>query len=93
MAPSVVNATRICFPGWEVRPIERLLLVAGAPVAVGSRAFDVLLALIAGQGAAVRKSALLDAAWPGLVVEENNISVQVAALRKVRTAPRATARL
>ena len=83
MAPSVVNATRICFPGWEVRPIERLLLVAGAPVAVGSRAFDVLLALIAGQGAAVRKSALLDAAWPGLVVEENNISVQVAALRKV----------
>ena len=41
------------------------------------------LALVRGQGKVVTKSELLDAAWPGLVVEENNVSVQIAALRKL----------
>lgn len=63
--------------------MERVLLVRGEPASVGSRAFEVLLALAERQGKVVSKSELLDAAWPGLVVEENNISVQIAALRKV----------
>jgi predicted ATPase/DNA-binding winged helix-turn-helix (wHTH) protein len=71
------------FEGWELRPIERVLRVHGEPVPIGARAFDVLLALAQRQGQVVGKSELLDAAWPGLVVEENNISVQIAALRKV----------
>ena len=76
-------ADSIRFRGWEVRPIERVLVVRGEPVAVGGRAFDVLLALVKRQGQVVTKGDLLDAAWPGLVVEENNVSVQIAALRKL----------
>lgn len=75
--------TSIRFRGWELRPIERVLLVRGEPVPVGGRAFDVLLALVERRGRVVTKDELLDTAWPGLVVEENNVSVQIAALRKL----------
>jgi predicted ATPase/DNA-binding winged helix-turn-helix (wHTH) protein len=79
-APSLPPPIR--FAGWELRPAQRQLLVDDLPVPVGSRAFDVLLALVARRGELVRKSELLDAVWPGLVVEENNVSVQIATLRK-----------
>lgn len=71
------------FIGWELRPAERLLLVDSAPVKVGGRAFDVLVALVAARGRVLSKDELLSTAWPGLVVEENNLSVQIAALRKL----------
>ena len=71
------------FPHWELRRDARALLVRGQRVKVGSRAFDVLLALAERQGRVVGKSELLDAAWPGLIVEENNLSVQISALRKL----------
>ncbi len=67
----------------ELRPAERVLRVDGAAVALGARAFDVLLALVERRDRVVTKNELLDLAWPGLVVEENNLSVQVSALRKV----------
>ena len=60
-----------------------MLIVDGAPVQIGSRAFEVLLKLVERRGSMVTKEELLDAAWPGVVVEENNISVQVATLRRV----------
>ncbi len=50
---------------------------------MGGRAFEVLLALAQRPGKVVTKAELLAVAWPGLVVEENNISVQIASLRKV----------
>ena len=71
------------FERWELDPISRVLTVGGAPVDVGSRAFDVLLALVERQGQAVSKRQLLDAAWGDLTVEENNVSVQISNLRKV----------
>jgi predicted ATPase/DNA-binding winged helix-turn-helix (wHTH) protein len=83
MPPLSLPVDPIRFHAWEIRPSERLLLVAGRPVTVGSRAFDLLCVLAARAGQVVSKAELLDAAWPGLVVEENNVSVQVAALRKV----------
>jgi predicted ATPase/DNA-binding winged helix-turn-helix (wHTH) protein len=67
----------------EVRPRERQLLVEGAPASVGARAFDVLLALIERRDRLVTKNELLDVVWPGLVVEENNLQVQISTLRKV----------
>jgi TolB-like protein len=54
----------------------------GVPVPLGQRAFDLLVALADADGAAVDKDALMAAAWPGLFVEEANLSVQIAALRK-----------
>ncbi len=77
-----MSGAPVRYRGWEVRPAERMLLVRGAPVPIGSRAFDVLLALVERRGAMVTKSELLESAWAGLVVEENNVSVQVATLRK-----------
>jgi predicted ATPase/DNA-binding winged helix-turn-helix (wHTH) protein len=67
----------------EVRPAERLLLVEGRPASVGARAFDVLLALIDRRDRVVTKDELFDLVWPGLVVEENNLHVQVSTLRKL----------
>ena len=71
------------FGAVEVRPSERQLLVEGKPAAVGARAFDVLIALIDHRDRVVSKNELLDMVWPGLVVEENNLQVQVSTLRKV----------
>ena len=49
---------------------------------LGSRALDVLSVLAAARGDVVTKDELLARVWPGLVVEENNLQVQVSALRK-----------
>ena len=54
----------------------------GVPVRLGSRALDVLSVLAAAKGDVVTKDELLARVWPGLVVEENNLQVQVSALRK-----------
>lgn len=62
---------------------RRLLLAGGEPVGLGSRAFDVLLALVQADGALLTKGALLDRVWPDVTVEENNLQVQVSALRRV----------
>jgi len=51
-------------------------------VPLGSRAFDVLLILVEAEGELVTKEELLARVWPGAVVEESNIQVQVSALRK-----------
>jgi predicted ATPase/DNA-binding winged helix-turn-helix (wHTH) protein len=71
------------FGAVEVRPDERQVLVEGTPAAVGARAFDLLLALIDQRDRVVPKDELLDKVWPGLVVEENNLQVQVSTLRKI----------
>jgi predicted ATPase/DNA-binding winged helix-turn-helix (wHTH) protein len=71
------------FGAVEIRPAERQVVVDGRPAALGSRAFDVLLALVERRERVVTKNELLDLAWPGLVVEENNLQAQVSALRRV----------
>ncbi len=71
------------FGRFELRPSERSLLADGDVLPLGARAFDVLLALAERHDRVVSKNELLDLAWPGLVVEENNLTVQISALRKV----------
>jgi adenylate cyclase len=66
----------------EIRPALRQLRVDGRPIVLGSRAFDVMMALIERRDRLVSKAELLDAVWPGVVVEENNLSVQISALRR-----------
>jgi non-specific serine/threonine protein kinase len=62
---------------------SRQLLAGDEPVALGVRAFDLLVVLVENQGKVVSKETLLQRVWPGLVVEENNLQVQVSALRKL----------
>jgi non-specific serine/threonine protein kinase len=71
------------FGQFELRPVTRELLADGQPVALGARAFDVLHALIERRERLVTKEELLDLVWPGVVVEENNLQVQVSVLRKI----------
>ncbi len=59
-----------------------ILLRDGQPVPVGRRAFDTLAALLDANGETLSKDTLLATVWPGLVVEENNLQVQISALRK-----------
>jgi predicted ATPase/DNA-binding winged helix-turn-helix (wHTH) protein len=67
----------------EIYPAERTLVCAGKPVEIGARAFDMLLVLAENQGRLVTKATLLERVWPRLVVDENNIAVQIASLRRV----------
>ena len=67
----------------EVRPAMRRVLLEGQAVPLGGRAFDLLMLLIAQRDRVVGKDELLQRVWPGVVVEENNLTVQVSALRKV----------
>src|SRR5215475_14010673 len=71
------------FGRFHLNPATRQLLVEGQPAALGTRAFDVLLILSERRERLVTKDELLDLAWPGLVVEENNLQQQISALRKV----------
>lgn len=68
---------------FELQPLERRVLVDGEPAALGARAFDLLLALSAKPGVLLTKNDLIDAVWPGVVVEEGNLATQISSLRKV----------
>jgi hypothetical protein len=54
----------------------------GQPREIGSRAFDLLMVLIDRRGTIVSKREILDLVWPETFVEDNNLRVQMAALRK-----------
>ncbi len=76
-------ANKLHFGPVTIRPAQRQVLVDGCPVGLGARALDVLFALVDRRDRVVAKDELLEQAWHGLVVEENNLQVQVSALRKV----------
>jgi TolB-like protein/Flp pilus assembly protein TadD len=73
-----------CFVfGRFVVDMERgVVLRDGQPVAVGHKGLLLLCALLRSPGEVVDKASLMEAAWPGTAVEESNLSVQIAALRK-----------
>jgi len=52
------------------------------PIALSHRAVALLRILIERARAPVSKDTLMEAAWPGLTVEESNLTVQIAALRR-----------
>ena len=60
-----------------------ILFRGSEPLPVGKRAVALLRVLIERAGAPVSKDTLIEAAWSGLAVEESNLTVQIAALRRV----------
>ena len=70
------------FGRFTLQPARKRLACAGAPVMLGGRAFDLLVALVARAGEVVGHHALLAAVWPHAVVEENGLRVHMSALRK-----------
>ena len=53
------------------------------PLAMGSRALDVLGVLVERPGELVSRAEILTAVWPGVAVGDNNLNVQIGALRQV----------
>jgi len=72
----------ISFGSFHLHPARQLLLDGDRPIAIGGRAFDLLLALVDRAGEVVTKEELVDRAWPGISVDESNLRAQVAALRR-----------
>lgn len=71
------------FDGWRLSPGQRRLLSAtGEPVALRGKVFDLLLYLVQERGRVVTKVELMEAVWPGAVVEENNLNQAISALRQ-----------
>src|ERR1700739_5077062 len=80
---------RIEFGRFRALLRRRRLLADGVPVELGTRAFDLLLALLEADGALVTKKELLNRVWPGMVVSEENLKVQISAVRHALCAARA----
>ncbi len=74
---------RIAFGSFELDLRHKLLTRHGSGVALGSRAVEVLCELARAQGQLVAKGELLARVWPDTIVEENNLQVQISALRKL----------
>jgi DNA-binding winged helix-turn-helix (wHTH) protein len=73
----------ICFGSFRLVPAQRLLLEGHAPLRVGSRALDILIALVGRPGELVTKEELMDRVWPNTFVDPANLTVHIAALRRV----------
>ena len=70
------------FQGFEIHAARRQVRVNGELVPLGARAFDLLVLLVEQRGRVVTKSEIFASIWPGQIVEDNNLTVQVSALRK-----------
>jgi predicted ATPase/DNA-binding winged helix-turn-helix (wHTH) protein len=77
-----MDAGAILFGPYRLVAAQRLLLEGDKPVRLGSRAFDILTALVERAGEVVSKEHLIARAWPKTFVEEANLKIQVSALRR-----------
>src|SRR5580704_4411167 len=72
----------ISFGPYRLLAAQRLLLEGDTPVRLGSRAFEILAALVGRAGEVVGKDELIARIWPQTFVEESNLKIQVSALRR-----------
>jgi adenylate cyclase len=77
------DAHLLRFGSFTLDSRRRELLRFGNSVTIGSRAFDLLGALIERRGELATKDELMAAVWPSIVVDENNLAAQIVALRKI----------
>ena len=80
---TVIPSDVIAFGHLRLRVVERLLERDGVRLKLGSRALDILIALVERAPDVVSKRELLARVWPGLVVDEGSLRFHIAALRKV----------
>ena len=81
--PDAVSSGRtIAFGPFRLIPGMNLLLEGDKQVTLGSRALDILVALVDRAGDIVSKQDLTAAAWPDTFVEESNLRVHIAGIRR-----------
>lgn len=71
------------FGPYRLDAATEMLFRQSEPVVLGRRAVTLLRLLVERAGTPVSKDALMEAAWPGLAIEESNLTVQIAALRRI----------
>ena len=70
------------FGEFRIDTVKRRLLRDGSIVALTPKSFDTLLVLVESAGQVVKKDDLIEKVWPGVAVEENNLTQNISALRK-----------
>jgi DNA-binding winged helix-turn-helix (wHTH) protein len=83
MNGAVMPTDVIAFGQFQLRAAQRLLEKDGVRLKLGSRALDILIALIERAPEVVSKRELLARAWPDLVVDEGSLRFHISVLRKV----------
>ena len=78
-----VNEKVLSFGHYLLFRSEKLLMDRGRPLRLGSHAIDLLIALVERAGEVVSKNDLISYAWPNSIVDDNNLRVHVAAIRKI----------
>ncbi len=76
-------ATTYEFGPFRLDTDAEILFCGNQPIVLGQRAVALLRLLLERAGAPVSKDSLFAAAWPGLAIEDSNLTVQIAALRRV----------
>src|ERR1700676_2448207 len=77
-----ISQNVICIGPFRLSTTERLLEKGGGRVQLGSRAFDILIALVERPAEVVSKKELMAKVWPDLVVDEGSLRFHVSVLRK-----------
>src|SRR5690242_12676600 len=77
-----VDEEAFAFGSFRLIPAQRMLLDDGKPLRLGSRALDILIALVERAGETIPRDQLIARTWPDTVVDEGALRVHVAALRK-----------
>lgn len=80
--PRAPVSRSFAFGRFVLCPERQLLLERGRPVRIGGRALDLLTALVERPGELVDKKALVSCAWPKTFVDEANLKVNMASLRR-----------
>ncbi len=75
------------FEGFEIDPANRAFGLGGKPIAIPSRAFDLLLYMARNPQRLLTKDELMRAVWGETIVEESNLTQSVFLLRKALSAP------
>jgi DNA-binding winged helix-turn-helix (wHTH) protein len=86
MNPGRINselARTFSFGPFHLIPVQRLVLEGEKPLRLGSRALEILIALVERHGELVTKEELMARVWPNVFVESSNLTVHIAALRRV----------
>ncbi|CAN5429004.1 winged helix-turn-helix domain-containing protein [soil metagenome] len=80
--PAAKNRDVVSFGPFSLDPARRLLMKDGAPVVLGARTLDMLIALVSCPNESIGKRDLMARVWPDVVVEEGSLRFHIAALRK-----------
>ena len=76
------NGAVLAFGPYRLLPLQRIVLRDGTPLQLGSRAREILVALVERAGELVEKRELLKRVWPDVIVEEATLRVHINSLRR-----------